>query len=69
MIVRPDIAFAVQHAVWATKNPTNANWTTVIRILQYLAGIYTHGLVYKPARSISVHGYCNANWAAEDKDK
>ena len=68
--VRPDISFAVQLVARFTNNPTKEHWTAVIRILRYLKGTRTRGLVYSPSTATSLAGFCDADWAGDvDKRK
>ena len=44
-LTRPDIAFVVKNACQFMANPTEVHWLTVKRILRYLQGTSTYGLL------------------------
>lgn len=49
------------------QQPTNLYWQTVKRILQYLAGTSTHGILIRADAPLQLHTYFDADWA-EDVD-
>ena len=62
---RQDIAFAVGIAARFCTNPSQENWTAVKRILRYLKGTVTLGLVYKRNGSTECTGYADAGWVGD----
>jgi len=58
---RPDIAFAVSVVSQHSKNPGPPHWTAVRRIIRYLAGTQTWGLMYG-ARNCG--GFTDAEWGS-----
>lgn len=64
---RPDIAFAVGQAARFCQNPGKAHWSAVKRILSYLAGTTTHGLLFSGKGRTTLVGYTDSDYAG-DKD-
>ena len=64
---RPDIGFAVGQAARFCQNPGKAHWSAVKRILSYLAGIKTHGLLFSRTGRTTLVGYTDSDYAG-DKD-
>ncbi len=60
---RPDLAFPVSRACRYMHNPGEAHMTALKRILRYLKGTCTHGLLYdfsKPMSGPGIQGYYDA---------
>jgi Reverse transcriptase (RNA-dependent DNA polymerase)/gag-polypeptide of LTR copia-type len=68
-ITRPDIAFAVNKAAQFMAEPTDLHWQLVKRILRYLKGTITHGLHFVSSPKLSLHAYCDADWAGCPDDR
>lgn len=68
-ITRPDITFAVNKVSQFMHNPTTSHWTSVKRILHYLAGSPSHGIFIKPCHTLEIHAYCDADWAGCPDDR
>ena len=66
---RPDIAFAVGSAACFCANPSQEHWTVVKRILRYLKGTVSLGLIYKRNGSTECTGYADADWAGDIPDR
>jgi len=64
---RPDIAYAVNKASQATAAPTEADWLAVKRIMRYLKGTVTYGILFKGAALFCP--YSDADWAGCDKTR
>ena len=62
---RPDIAFAVGIVACFCANPSQKHW----RILRYLKGTVSLGLVYKGNGSTECTGYSDADWAGDIADR
>lgn len=66
---RPDITFSVNSVAKFCSNPNNEHWTAVKRIMRYLKGTSSFGLLY--IRDTSLHtavsfvGYSDADWAGD----
>jgi len=60
---RPDIAYAVSKLSQHLDKPLHSHWISVKRVLRYLAGTRTHGILYDGARGIEVEGYSDSDYA------
>lgn len=67
-ISRPDIAFAVNQVCQFMHKPTTVHWTAVKRILRYVKGSVSHGLMYQPGSTI-VQAYSDADYAGDPDDR
>ncbi|CAM8947373.1 unnamed protein product [Rhodiola kirilowii] len=67
-LTRPDIAFAVNQVSQFMHKPTSAHWVDVKRILRYLKGTITYGLLYTPS-SLSLTAYSDADYAGDLDDR
>ena len=68
---RPDIVFAVSQVARFCSNPTTEHWTAVKRILRYLKGTPTYGLMYTTSGDTSrtLIGYSDADWGGNVNDR
>ncbi|KAD6795788.1 hypothetical protein E3N88_06684 [Mikania micrantha] len=60
-ISHPDITFAVNKVCQFMHSPTENHWAAVKRILRYLKGTATHGLLLKHQSSSILHAYIDAS--------
>jgi hypothetical protein len=68
---RPDISFAVNKLAAYTANPGLQHHGAIKRILRYLAGTKTLGIIYRKSQDETennnlFHGYADASFANED---
>ena len=65
---RPDIAYAVNRLAAYTANPSLQHVGALKRILQYLSGTRTHGIIYKalPQEPNFFYGYADASYGNAD---
>jgi hypothetical protein len=74
---RPDICYAVNQAARHMQNPSIANWKDALRILQYLKGSVSKGLVFNPPNRFDEHtrstkenlpivAFSDADWGGKD---
>ncbi|RVW43508.1 Retrovirus-related Pol polyprotein from transposon RE1 [Vitis vinifera] len=68
-LTRPDIAFSVNKACQFMHRPTSTHWYSVKRILRYLKGTTTHGLLLQPSAHFTVQAYTDADWGAQPDDR
>ena len=54
---RPDIAFAVSELSKFSQNPGAAHWEGVKRVLRYVSGTVSDGLLYQRKAPVEVWGY------------
>eukprot|EP00171_Calliarthron_tuberculosum_P023718 IDg23718t1 len=59
---RPDISFAVSRLAQFVECPTQALWTAAKRILRYLSGTRTHGIIFKKDATFAPLGYSDSDW-------
>ncbi|KAJ3701350.1 hypothetical protein LUZ61_005055 [Rhynchospora tenuis] len=62
-ITRPDIAFAVNKVAQFMAQPTDVHWQAVKRILRYLKGTITKGLLLTKSTHLTLTAYTDADWA------
>ncbi|XP_062089689.1 uncharacterized mitochondrial protein AtMg00810-like [Humulus lupulus] len=67
-LTRLDIAFSVNKACQYMHSPTEYHLLVVNRILRYLAGTITHGLLYNSSPDLSVTCFTDAEWASCPND-
>eukprot|EP00963_Diacronema_lutheri_P009792 scaffold916_cov343-Pavlova_lutheri.AAC.1 len=59
---RPDIAFVTNCLARFVVAPTNTHVTIAKRVLKYLSGSKSHGLLLGSHNQILLEGYCDANY-------
>ena len=65
---RPDIAFTVSNVAKFSSKPTKTHWTAVKRILRYLKGTTSYGLLYNTSDLKNCEGYSDADWGGDTND-
>jgi histone deacetylase 1/2 len=71
-LTRPDISFSVNKVCQFMANPLETHWKAVKRILRYLRGTVSHGLLFQPSSSsppFSLRAYSDADWATDQDDR
>jgi histone deacetylase 1/2 len=71
-LTRPDIAFSVNKVCQFMAHPLESHWRAVKRILRYLKGTMSHGLLLYPSPSsppFSLRAYSDADWATDQDDR
>ena len=72
---RPDITYAVNMVSRYMSKPTNDSMNMMKRIFRYLCGTPDLGLIYESNNdsdmndSVSVSGYCDADWGGDKNEK
>ncbi|KAL5782156.1 hypothetical protein ACOSP7_007185 [Xanthoceras sorbifolium] len=61
---RPDISFTVNKLSQYMATPTEDHWKACKRILRYLKGTISLGLMFTPAPSMHIEVYSDADWAS-----
>jgi len=69
---RPDIAFAVHQAARFSHDPKKSHGVAVKRIVRYLQGTKTRGMIFKPTNDWKIDCWVDADfcglWGSEDPD-
>ncbi|KAH9696496.1 retrovirus-related pol polyprotein from transposon RE1 [Citrus sinensis] len=68
IITRPDISFAVNQVCQYMHRPTTTHWCAVKRILRYLKGTTTYGLLYSSG-SMELQAFSDADYAGDPDDR
>ena len=68
-ITRPEISFSVNKCCQFMQNPAEDHWKAVKRVLRYLAGTISYGLLLSPAPHLLLRGFCDADWGADPDDR
>jgi len=66
---RLNIFFAVNRVCQFMHAPTDSHWAVVKRILRYLRGTASHDLHLTCSSSFALHGFTDADWAGNVKDR
>ena len=69
IMTRPDITYAVSNVAKFCASPSKQHWTAVKRIMRYLKGTLSLGLLYRKDGSSDCIGYCDADWAGDMDDR
>lgn len=59
----------VNHLGQFLQAPTSAHWLACTRVLRYLKGTITHGLTFRPAPSLQLTSFADADWASNPEDR
>ena len=65
LCTRPDIAAAVGVLSQFMSNPSETHWSGVKRVLRYLRGTSTYGLVYDGKGGSELSGFSDSDWAGD----
>jgi len=68
-ITRPEIAYSVNRVCQFMHDPREHHLKAVKRILRYLAGTTTHGLILRPARDFNIRGFSDSDWGTDLDDR
>lgn len=68
-LTRPDIAFSVNKVSQFMHCPLLHHWQAVKRILRYLAGSTTMGLLLTKSSNTRLSALCDADWASDPTDR
>jgi len=60
-ITRPDICYAVNRVCQFMASPTVNHWQAVKRLLRYLKGTSTHGLLFGKPAQLDIQAFCDAD--------
>lgn len=65
---RPDICFAVNKLSQFMHCPTDEHWQATKRVLRYLAGTSSHGILLRSNNVLNLHVFSDADWAGDADD-
>jgi hypothetical protein len=68
-ITRPDISFAVNRVCQYLHAPRDTHWSAVKRILRYVRLTASFGLHLRPASSLLLSAFSDADWAGSPDDR
>ncbi|XP_031280369.1 endoglucanase 15-like [Pistacia vera] len=68
-LTRPDISFPVNKLSQLLDAPTEVQWQACKRILRYIKGTQHYVLHFKPASTLKVECYANADWRSNLEDR
>ncbi|XP_044511268.1 secreted RxLR effector protein 161-like isoform X1 [Mangifera indica] len=68
-MTRPDLSFVVNKLSQFLKNPSQLQWQACKRVLRYIKGTLSFGLLIKPAKCFSIKVYIDADWAGNLSDR
>lgn len=63
-ITRPDIAFSVQLLSQFMQSPTTVHYQAAKKILRYLAGTTSQGILLASSSAARPQSYCDSDWAS-----
>ena len=69
IMTRPDITYAVSNVAKFCANPSKQHWVAVKRIMRYVKGTLSLGLLYSKDGSKECIGYSDADWAGDTDDR
>ena len=67
-LTRMDISFAVNKLSQIMHQPSMHHWFAVKRVLRYLKGTCTHGILIRKSASLNLHAFVDADWAGDVND-
>ncbi|KAM1723464.1 hypothetical protein COP2_022338 [Malus domestica] len=66
---RPDIAYAVNQVCQFMHAPRTTHLQSAKRILRYVKGTLSHGLLFHKARHFNLYGFSDSDWAGSVGDR
>ena len=67
--IRPDIAYAVGILARFSSKPNRTHWMAAKRVLRYLKGTTSHGIIFRGEEPGKCLGYSDADWAGDREDR
>jgi len=68
-LTRPDIQFAVNKLAQYMSCPRPSHWTTMKRVLRYLAGTQRIGIRLSKVNDLTLTGYSDSDWGGDKSDR
>lgn len=69
VITKPEVAYVVSKVSQFMHRPTNRHWMVVKRIVRYLHGTITHGLVIRKSLDFTLYAYSDVDWTRCPDDR
>ena len=69
LIRRPELSYSVNKVCQFMHHPKQHHWKVVKRILHYLVGSQTHGLLLCMPSQLPLQAYVDANWDSNSDDR
>ncbi len=66
---RPDISYGVSYLSRFMENPSEEHWNYAKRILRYLKGTATYGILFDGRKPFTIEGYTDADWGSDVNNK
>ena len=66
---RPDISYVANKLCQYMHQPQTYHWNAMKRLLRYLAGTPTHGLLFTPNTHPSIQAFTDADWGSNPDDR
>ena len=67
--MRPDITYAVSTLARFSSSPMQQHWTALKRVMRYLKGTTSYGIMYNKKGSQECICYSDADWAGDVNDR
>lgn len=64
----PDISFAVNKLSQFMHCPTDEHWQASKRVLRYLAGTSSHGILLRSNNVLNLHAFSDSDWTGDSDD-
>ena len=66
---RPDITYAVSNLARFSVKPTTDHWNAVKRVMRYLRGTTSLGIIFEQMEHLELKGYSDADWGGDINDR
>ncbi|XP_031282137.1 secreted RxLR effector protein 161-like [Pistacia vera] len=66
---RPDLAFSVNKLSQFLQNPTTTHWTACKRVLRYVKGTLSHGILFTKRKPFTLEAFANVDWVGDTIDR
>ncbi|KAM6582344.1 hypothetical protein CsatB_009346 [Cannabis sativa] len=69
VVTKPEITYSVNKVSQFMHKPLEAHWKVVKKILRYLKDTLDYGLHLTKCSTLSLTGFCDADWACDSDDR
>ncbi|XP_057521602.1 uncharacterized mitochondrial protein AtMg00810-like [Amaranthus tricolor] len=63
-VTRPDLAYSVHILSQFMQEPRLAHWEAALRVVRYLKGTPSQGILLRADSELTLEGWCDSDWAA-----